>query len=105
MKLSSAESLQLVEGLKDAFPNRIRLEMILAAPPVEQSPAKIFTNGTLLDNCFQLVQVANAEGWIGRLLDGLRAASGVNPDLIAMINRFDSRNESGPQRIGYGNIA
>lgn len=88
MKLSSAETLQLVKGLTEAFPNRVKLDMILAAPPIEKSLARVVTGGTLDADYFQLVQAANDEGWIGRLLDGLRAADGVNPALRALIDGF-----------------
>lgn len=88
MKLSAAESVQLVSGLIAAFPNRGKLEQILVAPPVETALARVVVAGTLDSEYFQLVQAANEEGWIDRLLEGLRAADGVNPALKAMIVGF-----------------
>lgn len=88
MKLTSSESQQLIHGLIAAFPNRGRMEIILAAPPVERLMARIVTGGTLDADYFQIVQAANDEGWINRLLDGIRAAANVNPDLIALIDGF-----------------
>lgn len=88
MKLSHAEATQLFKGLLAAFPNPGKLDIILGQPPMNTSLARIVTGGTLDDDYFQLVTAANAEGWIGQLLDGLRAADKINPDLIALIDGF-----------------
>ena len=88
MKLSHAEATQLFKGLLAAFPNPVKLDIILGQPPMNTSLARIVTGGTLDDDYFQLVTAANAEGWIGQLLDGLRAADKINPDLIALIDGF-----------------
>lgn len=71
MKLTSSESQQLIHGLIAAFPNRSRMGIILAAPSVERLMARIVTGGTLDADYFQIVQAANDEGWIDRLLDGI----------------------------------
>lgn len=88
MKLSAAESVELVAGLIAAFPSRDKLARIIAAPPAERLMARIVVPGTLDSEYFQLVQAANEEGWIDRLLAGLQAADGVNPALLALIGGF-----------------
>ncbi|WP_295048086.1 effector-associated domain EAD1-containing protein [uncultured Paracoccus sp.] len=88
MKLSHAEANQLFRALLASFPNPVRLDMILGQPPMNTALARIVTGGTLEDDYFQLVTAANAEGWIGPLLDGLRGADRINPALIALIDGF-----------------
>lgn len=89
MKLNNAEANLLFRRLLDAFPTPGRLDIILAQPPMNTALSRIASRGgTLEDDYFQLVTAANAEGWIGPLLDGLRAADRINPDLIALIDGF-----------------
>lgn len=88
MKLSAAETVALVRGLLGAFPNRAKLDLVLGAPPVETALVRVVTSGTIDTEYFQLVQAANEEGWIGRLLEGLRAADRIDPALVALIDGF-----------------
>ena len=88
MKLSHPEATQLFKALLAAFPDRGKLDIILGQPPMNTSLARIVTGGTLDSDYFQLVTAANAEGWIGALLDGLRGADRISPDLIALIDGF-----------------
>ncbi len=88
MKLSHAEANQLSRKLVAAFPERGKLDIILGQPPMNTSLARIADRGTLETEYFQLVTVANTEGWIGDLLEGLRNGDRISPDLIATIDGF-----------------
>ncbi|SNR44849.1 hypothetical protein EYF88_08320 [Paracoccus sediminis] len=88
MKLNSYEEQQLYKGLLEAFPDRATLDIILSQDPIGKPLYRVVPSGTLLTEYPQLVLAANAQGWIGDLLDGLRAAPHVNPDLIAVIDGF-----------------
>lgn len=88
MKLSNVESLALYNGLLDAFPAPGPLNIIMGQPPIEMPLARIASTGSTRDDYFKVVTVANAEGWIGRLLDGLRAALPSTSPLIPIIDGF-----------------
>lgn len=88
MKLTPAECQALYKGLLAAFITKSKLDIILKAPPINMSLERVVTGGTLDEDFFELVLAANAEGWMDRFLEGLRAGDRVNPDLIALIDGF-----------------
>lgn len=67
IKLSGQQSKKLKEALIDAFPSAAALEQMLAYE-LEKSLRVITGEGSLQNIVFDLIQAANAQGWINELI-------------------------------------
>ncbi len=88
MKLTPAETTAMLNALVAAFPNRGKMRILLANPPVARNVDLIASPGTIDVEYFQIVQAANDQGWIDTLFIALRGMDPVNPALIALMDGF-----------------
>jgi hypothetical protein len=74
--LSEQEKAELVQALLNAFPRRDDLSMLLRSR-VNQNLDALTSPGNQLNTVFEIVSIAEAEGWLDELL---RAAAELRPD-------------------------
>ncbi|MFO0759755.1 MAG: effector-associated domain EAD1-containing protein [Byssovorax sp.] len=84
MQLDGATFRQLQDALLSAFPSRSALEQMVRFQ-LDKNLAVIASGGNLATTVFELIQAAEAGGWLADLVHGAGAANPGNPSLRAFI--------------------
>lgn len=96
MKLDPAEKQALLAALLAAFPNRGKLELLLAFPPVGRAMNTLTSPQLTIDlQYFQVIEAADG-WWMETLLQALTEGDGVSPELAALAAGFARRRAPVP---------
>ncbi len=110
MLLKGKQYEELVEALISAFPTKGKLNYLLRIE-LDRNLNNIVSEGNLRNMIFELIQTAEAEGWIEDLVIGARRANSGNPKLLEVAETLGSSplksktrsvvrtNKSGPVTI------
>lgn len=88
MKLTGSQYKQLTHALLDAFPEQQRLAEVVKFQ-FEKSLNAIAMGNDLQAIVFRLIQAAEAEGWIDKLIAGARESNPGNPALFVFAQEFN----------------
>ncbi|WP_414587596.1 effector-associated domain EAD1-containing protein [Scytonema sp. PCC 10023] len=83
MKLSGLQRKKLLEALNDAFPDKASLEQMLAFE-LDKNLDTIAGGNSLQDIVFNLIKIAEAQGWVEDLVYAARRFNSGNPLLIVI---------------------
>ncbi|BAZ21785.1 hypothetical protein NIES4073_26630 [Kalymmatonema gypsitolerans NIES-4073] len=83
MKLSGLQRKKLLEALNDAFPDKASLEQMLAFE-LDKNLDTIAGGNSLQDIVFNLIKIAEAQGWVEDLVYAARRLNSGNPLLIVI---------------------
>ncbi len=86
MDLTGEDKRLLHEALCGAFPNVSSLRKMVLFRCDQR--LDLFTDGSLGDRVFQLIDVADAQGWVGTLVEGAHSDNPGNQRLAAFHGRF-----------------
>ncbi|BAY43401.1 hypothetical protein SAMD00079811_09810 [Scytonema sp. HK-05] len=93
MKLSSKQLQELQEALIDAFPNTASLEEMLSYK-LDKNLRAIAGEGSLQNIVFELIKVANSEGWGTNLICAAHNQNPGNPKLKAIAEQLPPQSTS-----------
>ncbi len=89
MELSGQHRRKLQDTLIKAFPTLASLEQMLSHQ-LDKNLRAIAGEGSLEDIVFRLIQAANAEGWVDKLIAGARKSNSENQPLLIFAEEFNN---------------
>lgn len=101
MKLTGQQYKQLVEALIEAFPSQQRLAEVVKFR-LDKNLNAIAMGDDLQAIVFRLIQAAEAEGWVDKLIAGARESNPGNPKLFVFAQEFNLATTIPPQLSGRG---
>ena len=93
MELEAEQYKEFTEALISAFPTRQKLTQMLRFGSGKHLEA-IASGGNLQDIVFELLQAAEAEGWLIELLEAARKANPNNAKLEAFYQKINGNTET-----------
>lgn len=104
MRLDPIEKQDLLAGLLAAFPNRAKLAMLLAFPPVGRAMDTLTSPTLTIDvQYFQVIEAADG-WWMDQFLSALTQGDAVNPALAALAAGFARRRAPVPGQPAHRDL-
>lgn len=101
MKLTGSQYKQLTEALIDAFPSQQKLTEVVKFR-FEKNLNAIAMGDDLQAIVFRLIQAAEAEGWVDKLIAGVRESNPGNPALFVFAQEINLATLMPPQLSAKG---